>query len=49
MQRLHSNPRPDWEKTVESQGFYFHTTDEQQPYWDESAYYQFGGDEIDEI
>jgi glutathionylspermidine synthase len=49
MQRLRSNPRSNWEKTVESQGFYFHTTDEEQPYWDESVYYQFGRDEIDEI
>jgi len=49
MQRLRSTPRQGWEKTVESQGFYFHTTDEQQPYWDESVYYRFGRAEIDAI
>jgi glutathionylspermidine synthase len=40
MQRITCNPRPNWEATVESQGFYFHTADEQ-PYWDESVYYRF--------
>ncbi|HEY8751067.1 MAG TPA: glutathionylspermidine synthase family protein, partial [Tepidisphaeraceae bacterium] len=49
MRRMRSNPRQGWEATVESQGFYFHTTEEQQPYWDESVYYQFERTEIDEI
>ena len=48
MQRLPIQPRPDWQKTVESQGFYFHTAGEQ-PYWDETAYYRFTSDEIDSI
>ncbi len=48
MQRIPSTPRPDWEKTVESQGFYFHSP-EGQPYWDESAYYQFTAAEVDAI
>jgi glutathionylspermidine synthase len=39
-------PRPDWQKTVESQGFHFHTA-EGQPYWDESACYRFTSAEID--
>jgi glutathionylspermidine synthase len=49
MQRCRSTPRPDWEKTVESQGFYFHTTQDEQPYWDESVYYRFSRTEIDAI
>jgi glutathionylspermidine synthase len=49
MKRLSASPRPDWEQTVESQGFLFHTGDEGQPYWDESAYYQFTRAEIDQI
>src|SRR4051812_6241348 len=49
MKRLTTTPRPDWGQTVESQGFLFHTGDEGQPYWDESAYYQFTRAEIDVI
>src|SRR5436309_2888799 len=49
MKRITANPRADWEQTVESQGFLFHTGDEGQPYWDESAYYQFTRAEIDAI
>jgi len=48
MERLASTPRPDWEKTVESQGFLFHTTDEG-PYWNEEACYHFTSAEIDTI
>jgi len=49
MQRLASTPRADWQRTVESQGFYFHDTDEGQPYWDESIYYRFTRAEADAI
>ena len=48
MQRLASIPRSNWQATVESQGFHFHTL-EGQPYWDESAYYQFTSAQIDEL
>lgn len=48
MQRLPSRPRDDWQKTVESQGFYFHTAGDQ-PYWDETVYYRFSAAEIDAI
>ena len=48
MQRVSSKPRANWQTTVESQGFYFHTADGQ-PYWDESAYYQFTSAQIDEL
>ena len=33
-------PRPDWQKKAKAFGFKFHTM-HGQPYWDESAYYQF--------
>lgn len=48
MQRHSISPRPDWEKTVESQGMLYHTSDDG-PYWDESACYEFRSSEIDEI
>jgi glutathionylspermidine synthase len=48
VRRHTSTPRENWQATVESQGFYFHTPDGQ-PYWDESAYYSFAADEIDRI
>src|SRR4051812_15331413 len=56
MTRHPITPRPDWEKTVESQGFHFHTAEDEEsedagpiPYWDESAYYHFTSPEIDAI
>jgi glutathionylspermidine synthase len=46
MERLASAPRPNWQATVESQGFLFHTT-EDGPYWNEEACYRFTSAEID--
>lgn len=48
MQRFRSKPRPDWQKTVESQGLLFHSP-EGETYWDESGYYRFTASEIDAI
>lgn len=48
MERCASTPRPNWAKTVEGQGFFFHTP-EGVTYWDESAYYAFAPREIDAI
>jgi glutathionylspermidine synthase len=48
VKRLSTTPRADWQATVESQGFCFHTPDGA-PYWDESVYYQFTSREIDEL
>ena len=48
MQRLTTTPRPNWQATVESQGFHFHTADGQ-PYWEETAYYRFSAAQIDAI
>ena len=49
MQRLRLTPRTDWQRRVESVGLTFHTTDDGQPYWDESACYVFTPHEIDQI
>ncbi len=48
MRRYQIQPRENWQKTVESQGFFYHSTEEA-PYWDESVYYLFTADEIDVI
>jgi glutathionylspermidine synthase len=40
MKKIACAERPDWKRTAESLGFMFHTIDDE-PYWDESAYYQF--------
>src|SRR5262245_23158194 len=49
MQRLPSNPRPDWCTRVEKVGLVFHTTETGRPYWDESAHYAFIAAEIDRL
>jgi glutathionylspermidine synthase len=41
-------PRASWKSIVESQGLIYHTPDGQ-PYWDESAYYEFTLAEVDAI
>ncbi len=48
MQRIRTITRPNWQAAVEALGFHFHSVGEQ-PYWDESAYYQFTSAEIDGI
>jgi glutathionylspermidine synthase len=48
MLRLPLQPRPNWQATVESQGFHFHSIDDQ-PYWDESVCYLFTAQEIDQL
>jgi glutathionylspermidine synthase len=47
MQRISITPRNNWQQTVESLGFGFHTADV--PYWDESAYYTFTMPEIEKL
>lgn len=46
MRRVPGQSRSDWQKTVASQGMFYHTADGV-PYWDESVYYQFTSQEID--
>jgi glutathionylspermidine synthase len=48
MRRVPTTPRPDWPAKVESQGLHFHSLDDQ-PYWDEGAYYEFTAGEVDEL
>ncbi|MBC8143216.1 MAG: glutathionylspermidine synthase family protein [Armatimonadetes bacterium] len=45
MERITSEPRPDWKSIVEEQGLTFHMTGDV-PYWDESAFYAFTAQEI---
>ncbi len=49
MQRIPLTPRNNWQQKVESAGLTFHTLENGQPYWDESAAYQFTAAEIDTL
>lgn len=46
MLRVPSSPRPDWQARAKEFGFVFHTM-YGQPYWDETAYYQFTLEQIE--
>ncbi|WP_419174270.1 glutathionylspermidine synthase family protein [Desulfosediminicola sp.] len=46
MFRIPIAPRPDWERTAHNLGFKFHTL-YGEPYWDETAYYQFTLEQIE--
>lgn len=48
MRRVTVDPRPNWQKRVEEFGLYYHTI-RGEPYWDESAFYQFTNYEVDTI
>jgi glutathionylspermidine synthase len=48
MERRAVEPRPNWQKRVESHGLFYHTLGGE-PYWDESACYLFRPDEVDAI
>lgn len=47
MRRVPIAPRPNWRQRAEACGFQFHTIDGA-PYWDESAYYAFTLDQIEQ-
>ncbi|SNY49435.1 Glutathionylspermidine synthase [Arsukibacterium tuosuense] len=47
MKRHTIAPRPGWQDFANSVGFTFHTIDNE-PYWDESAYYQFSLQQIEQ-
>ena len=51
MKRIPLTPRPNWQTIVERQGLTFHSPAAMapQPYWDESAAYQFTAAEIDTL
>jgi glutathionylspermidine synthase len=48
MLRIPVQPRPNWQSIVESQGFHFHTP-EDEPYWDESVCYLFSASQVDQL
>jgi glutathionylspermidine synthase len=48
MERIPIAPRPSWPKRVEEHGLLYHTLGGE-PYWDESAYYAFRPDEVDDL
>ncbi|MFM8273650.1 MAG: glutathionylspermidine synthase family protein [Gemmata sp.] len=48
MHRVTCDPRPNWQKRVEEYGLYYHTL-RGEPYWDESAFYQFTNTEVERI
>src|SRR5450755_4878594 len=45
MRRIAAAPRVDWQKKVEEAGLIWHSGEE--PYWDESAFYEFTAKEVD--
>jgi glutathionylspermidine synthase len=48
VRRISIDPRPNWQQEVEKYGFLFHTL-RGEPYWDETACYQFTRSEIDTL
>lgn len=48
MHRINVDPRPNWQKRVESKGFFYHTL-RGEKYWDESATYQLTSYEVDTL
>ncbi len=48
MERIPSDPRPDWQRIVTGQGLTYHMSGDV-PYWDESAFYSFTAAEIDAL
>ncbi|MEU9580488.1 glutathionylspermidine synthase family protein [Streptomyces chilikensis] len=53
MERRTTEPRPDWQRTVEAQGLIYpltrHPDGVLRPYWDESAYYVFSLPEVEAL
>src|SRR5580658_9161603 len=48
VRRVAACPRPDWQNKVEAAGLSWHTLQQphDQPYWNESAFYEFTAKEI---
>lgn len=49
MQRISQDPRDNWQQKVESAGLTFHTLENGERYWDESAAYELTAAEIDTL
>jgi glutathionylspermidine synthase len=45
MRRIAASPRDNWQARVEEAGLTWHTGE--QPYWNESAFYEFTASEVD--
>jgi glutathionylspermidine synthase len=45
MRRIQTTPRDDWQRKVQEVGLTWHTGE--QPYWNESAFYEFTAKEVD--
>ena len=48
MIRTAIDPRAHWQAKVEAEGLIWHTADDQ-PYWNEAAYYRFSAAQVAEI
>jgi len=49
MRRHAITPRANWQQSVERVGLTYHTLDDGNPYWDESAYWEFSAGEINRL
>lgn len=49
MRRIQLTPREGWQTKVEAVGLTFHTLESGDPYWDESAAYEFSAAEVDTL
>jgi glutathionylspermidine synthase len=49
MRRISLEPRDGWQQKVEAVGLTFHTLENGDPYWDESAAYEFSAAEVDTL
>ena len=47
MRRIATEPRPDWQRKVEEHGLAW--AEGEQPYWNESAFYEFTAKEVDAL
>ena len=47
MRRIQTDPRPDWQRKVEEYGLTW--AEGEQPYWNESAFYEFTAKEVDTL
>lgn len=48
MKRISIEPRPNWQAEVEKWGLVYHTH-ENEPYWNESAYYELSSKDVSEL
>lgn len=49
MKRHTIAPRAAWQEKVDALGLFYHTAPDGKPYWDESAYYAFTPEQVEEL